>query len=126
MKSDRTTHLDVRRLLIGTGTGILCFLLGSLILAFILMKKDLSYSSIKIGCFTLTVISSFAAGFISKKKNRQKGIVCGLLAAVPLVLLELALLALFNRFHTSEEALLLIPAGILFGMIGGIISSNLR
>ncbi len=125
MRSHRIST-DVKRLLIGAGTGILCFLIGTLIIAFILLKNDLSFSSIKYICFALTTISAVAAGFAAKRKNKQKGIVCGLLASIPVLLTEFVVLLLLNHLQISEEALLLIPAGLLPGMIGGIISSNLR
>ena len=126
MRQEQYMQIYYRRLLIGSGTGVVCFLIGSAVTAFLMTKSDLSVTAITMICFSLTAIAGFLAGFVAKKGNKQKGIVCGFLAAVPPVLLELILFFAFNQFSMKEEVFLLIPVGLLCGMIGGIISSNLR
>ena len=126
MKLKTNKNADWRHLLIGMASGICVFLLSTVIMAVILTKNDLSYGAIKIACFFITIVSAFIAGFIGKKKNRMKGIVCGAVTSVFLLCFEYIVFIGNAGLHLSEEVVLLIPAGLSFGMVGGIVSSNMR
>ena len=126
MHTKSRINTDVKRIIKGTGAGLLSFLLESFIFAFVLTKNDLSLHTIKCVLFIVIAVSAMLAGFISKRKSHVKGIICGAISSIFLLLVEFSLLIGFNRFQLSQEALLLIPSGVLFGILGGIISSNLR
>lgn len=126
MKSKCRLHPEVKGILLGSAAGTIAFLCASLVAALILTKSDIAYHTIKYICFGIVAVSSFLAGFIGKKKTKMKGIVAGLLASSVLVLLIFALLIAANHCRFGEDAYLLIPSGLLFGVLGGIISSNMR
>lgn len=116
----------IKSLLMGLLAGTILFLLASVVLAFVMTKSDISYPVIRYVCFGITAAASLTAGFVGKKRSRLKGICAGLIAAALLVVPVFLLTVLVNRFRFSEEILLLLPVGLLFGAIGGIISSNMR
>ena len=126
MKSKHRVSAEFRRLMFGAGTGIATFLAMSLLAAFILTKKDLSYPVIRYVVVFAAALSAALAGFVAKRKNRIKGIVCGVLGGISVLIPVGALLFVFNGTGMAGEALLVIPAVILCGAAGGVISSNLR
>ena len=126
MKTKVRLHPEVKGLLLGTAAGCIAFLCASLVAALILTKSDISYHTIKYVCFGVTAVSSFLAGFIAKKRSKLKGILAGLLSSAILVAAIFILLVIVNRCGFGEDAYLLIPSGLLFGVLGGIISSNMR
>ena len=126
MKRTYKMNAEVKRLLLGAGAGIIFFLIGTLVTSFVLTKNDLSYRSIKYITFAVTAASAFIAGFIAKKKNRIKGIACGAIASSAVLALVYLILLPLNGFQVTEDAFLLLPSGLLFGVLGGVISSNVR
>ena len=126
MKTKIKTEAGIKSLLIGAAAGMIFFLLSSLAAAMILTKSDLSYHTIKYTCFAVTVISGFLAGFIGRRGARIKGIVAGALSSLLMSVLIVCAVMAVNGFSCSEEVFLLLPAGVFFGMFGGIVSSNLR
>ena len=77
MKSKNRKNPEIRRLMIGASAGIISFLLISLLAAFILTKKDLSFPVIRYVVVFASAFSAALAGFVAKRKNRVKGILCG-------------------------------------------------
>ena len=126
MKQKFRLQPDLKGILLGAVSGSAFFLCVSLITALLLTKSDISFHTIKYVCFGATVVSSFLAGFIAKKKARLKGILAGLLSSSVLVAAVFIILVTVNRCRFGEDAYLLIPSGLLFGVLGGIISSNMR
>ena len=126
MKTTIKNNPAIKRLLIGAATGIIFCLLSTLITAFILTKNDLSFNTVKYLCFAVIAASCSLAGFIGKKNNKMKGIVCGAITSLLVVFFVVLIVLLVNRFKTGEDVFLLVPAGLSFGILGGIISSNLR
>lgn len=126
MKAKNRLDPNVKGILYGAIAGTVFFVIASLITAFILTKEDVSYHTVKYICFGLTITSSFIAGFVAKKKAKLKGILAGVISSSFLIAAVFMVLLLLNRFKIGEDAYLLIPSGLLFGVLGGIISSNLR
>lgn len=114
------------RIMTGAGIGLIFFMISTFFAAFVLTKSDLTYKSIKIIIFVISMISAFITGFISKKKNKMKGIAAGAIATTILLCLIILIMLFVSGFHLKEEAFLLIPAAMSFGILGGIISSNQR
>lgn len=126
MKTKAHLHPEAKGILIGSAAGIIAFIFLSMIAALILTKSDIAYHTIKYVCFGAVAVSSFFAGYIGKKRTKLKGITAGLLASSVLVVTVFTILIIANHGSFGEDAYLLIPSGLLFGMLGGIISSNLR
>ena len=126
MKSKKRINTDAKRLLIGAGMGISFFLLIDLIAAFVLTKTDLSYPVIRYVMVFGVAFSAALGGFVAKRKNRIKGLVCGLISGAAVLFSAYLLLFIFNGYEMTGEALLMIPAALICGTTGGIISSNLR
>lgn len=126
MKTKHRINPEIRRMMIGAGVGIISFLTISLLAAFILTKKDLSFPVIRYVVVFAAAFSAALAGFIAKRKNRIKGILCGLTVALAVLLPVGLLLIAFNGVDIAGEALLLIPTVFICGATGGVISSNLR
>lgn len=126
MKMNYHNKRGVRSLLIGTAAGLLFFLTASLVTALILTKSDLPYHTIKYVCFAVTMVSGFLSGFIGRRGAPLKGILAGALSSLLLTVVILCAVMAVNGFACREEVFLLLPAGVFFGMLGGIVSSNLR
>ena len=126
MKAKVKINTDLKSLLCGVITGAAFFIVSSLVAAMILTKNDLSYQTVRYILSILTVISACIAGYIGKRRCKMKGIAAGLITSAVLVALVFIGLLLINWFSIGEEALLLLPTGLLFGALGGIVSSNMR
>ena len=126
MKAKVKLNTDLKSLLCGVLTGAAFFITASFAAAFILTKNDLSYLTVKYTFVIFTVLSAFIAGYMGKRRCKMKGITAGLITSAVLVALIFAVLLVINGFSIGEEALLLLPVGLLFGALGGIISSNMR
>ena len=126
MNKRHKMETGIKHLLIGTAVGALFFLTASFIAAIILTKSDLSYRSIEYTCFAVTAASCFLAGFISRRGGQFRGIAAGAISSLVLSVLITLVFTASCGFNYSGEVYLLLPAGVVFGMLGGIVSSNLR
>lgn len=126
MKSKNRINPDLRRMIVGAITGITAFLVNSLLAAFILTKKDLSYPVVRYVVAAAAAFSAFLAGFAAKRKNHIKGFICGLSGGIAVLIAVMLLLVSFNGIKMAGESLLLIPIVLFCGAAGGIISSNMR
>lgn len=59
-------------------TSVIITLLALAILAFLMLRMELSSNAENIGLICISVISCFAGGFFCGKKNRKKGFLWGL------------------------------------------------
>ena len=126
MKTKHNNSRGIRSLLIGTTAGLLLFLISSLVTALILTKSDLSYRTIRSICFAVTMVSGFFSGYLGRRGVQLKGILAGAISSLVLTVIILCVFLAVNGFSCGKEVFLLLPAGVVCGMLGGIVSSNLR
>ena len=122
----KSNHTELKHILTGSAIGLLFFVVVSFIAAFILTKSDLGYHTVRYAVCMATAVSAFLAGFVSKKQNRMKGILCGALSGGVVLAVEFAAVLLFCGLEIRGESFLLIPAALVSGMLGGVIASNVR
>ena len=105
------------------GTALLT---GSLFLAaFVCLQKDASGWALRLSAYLCCALSALTAGCFAAKSVGKSGLLCGLLAAVPLCILLLILcLAMYGtvgKGFSIGSALML-----FFGALGGIGILNIR
>ena len=116
----------IKHILTGTVTGLIFLLIATAVTAFVLTKSDLGYQLLRYTLCFMTAVAAFVAGFVSKKKNRLKGIVCGLISGMAVLAVVMAILLIVCGVNIRGESVLLIPSAMISGMLGGVISSNVR
>ena len=117
---------DIKRILTGAAVGTAVFFLFTMILALLLTKTDLSFTAVRLSCLAITAVSALIGGYTAKRKCKMKGIVCGTAVSGIQLLIILSLCFAINGFQSAGYLYLLAPACLLFGILGGIISSNIR
>ena len=76
--------------------------------------------------YFFVALASFITGNSSYFKFKGRGIITGFLGALPLVLSILIFIAVFSYNTISSYILILLPIGLIFGALGGIIGSNTK
>ena len=84
-------------------------------------KENMIYVSL-----IFLAISAFASGFITGIKERRNGLISGVLSALPITLLLIALSFVFNGFHADFTLLVSVAVSLLLSALGGIVSVNIR
>ncbi|MBQ3136087.1 MAG: TIGR04086 family membrane protein [Clostridia bacterium] len=71
-------------------------------------------------------VSSFASGFVAGFKERKKGIICGMLSALPFLLIICILSIILNKFDIDYNLIISIIAALIFSAVGGIVAVNIK
>ncbi len=126
MRTKNRLNPGIKHIATGSIAGLLFFLITTTVTALILTRSDLGYQILRYTVCILTAAAAFIAGFISKKNNRMKGIVCGLISGLTVLAAVSAILLIVCGGNIRGESVLLIPSAMVSGMLGGVISSNVR
>lgn len=103
----------------GLAVSAVCFLLLSLL---IYKVNDTSFYYYAI--FFCVSLGAFISGYISYQKLGGRGILCGFISAMILLLLFFVTILFVNRFNFTSRILLIIPICLVPGVLGGILSAN--
>ncbi len=104
--------------------GVISTLLGILVLALAYYKLSLNSEFTYYFTYIFISFGAFLTGYSTYKKFKNRGIVSGALGAVPLLVFNLIFILIFSFKSVNAFVLLVIPITVLFGSIGGIVSSN--
>lgn len=119
-KNGRRSYLKLQ--LINLGVYAVLFMLLCLIAVSTDIKKEhtLYAALIYIG------IASFVSGFIFGLKERKNGILCGIFGSLPLNIVLIFASLISNGFSIDLNILYSLLTGLMCGVIGGIVSVNIR
>ncbi len=105
---------------------LIIYILIFLLYGFICLKVDLNSDHTFIVAISMFFISSFLVGFISCTKIRQKGLVSGVLYAVPMNSISILISLVMNGFKPDLRAAIIIAVMLVSSASGGIISVNTK
>lgn len=104
--------------------GITVVICGILITSLAYYKTSINSDYIYYLNYFFIAVGAFITGNSTHKKFKGRGIINGVLGAVPLVLSILVFIATFSYNTISSFVLIIVPITLLFGSIGGIVGSN--
>ena len=113
-------------LLTGTAAGLIAAFLLVCLLAFYITKKDVSIAKLPYYYTACCGIGCFICSFITSRKLKFRGILSGLICALIYSAVLLLITFILSGFAFSVHYAVIIIINIITGLIGGVISKNLR
>ncbi len=106
--------------------GLIVAISGILFASFAYYKTSINSDLIYFSNYFFIALAAFIAGNSTYNKFKGRGIINGVLGAMPLVLSILIFIAVFSYNTISVFVLIIVPIVLLFGSLGGIIGSNTK
>ncbi|MCH5197925.1 MAG: TIGR04086 family membrane protein [Oscillospiraceae bacterium] len=122
----KTQKSPLKSIVAGTCIGIILSLLLISVFAFILTKKDIEIKHLPLFILIAGAIGSLSSSFINTKKLKLRGIFSGLISSLVFSGVYLLICFIASGFSVSLVLLITIPLNTAAGVIGAIISRNLR
>ena len=94
--------------------------------AFICYKADAEHKYYFIIMIIICSVSSFFGGVFASGKMKEKGIICGLLGALPVIVFTVIASVAAGGFAPGIKLLVVCLAMLLSGAVGGILTANMR
>lgn len=116
----------LKSIVTGTCIGLIITTVLISVFAFILTKKDIEIKHLPSFIIISGAIGSFVASFFNTKKLKLRGILSGIISSLVFSGIYLLLCFILSGFSVSLTLFLTIPVNVLTGVIGAIISKNLR
>lgn len=114
------------KLLFAGAVGAVVFLAVSAFGSFVALKADAPPDSAALIARICAAIAAFAAGFAAARPTRQKGLLTGLAAAVPLIAVIMGVSMLADRASSGKDMLILAAIALPCAALGGIAAANMR
>ena len=117
----RVTFL--KKIMWGSIFSLIFFFVLMLILALIVIKAGISESVQSILVFFVSLLSTFTGAFLSLRKTREKGLISGVLASLPVIIIvSFVILAVADNVGIRTVIMSLLM--MLGGALGGIAAVN--
>ena len=117
----RVTFL--KKIMWGSIFSLIFFFVLMLILALIVVKAGISESVQSILVFFVSLLSTFAGAFLSLRNTREKGLLSGVLASLPVIIIvSFVILAVADNVGIRTVIMSLLM--VLGGALGGIAAVN--
>ena len=117
----RVTFL--KKIMWGSIFSLIFFFVLMLILALIVVKAGISESVQSILVFFVSLLSTFTGAFLSLRKTREKGLLSGVLASLPVIIIvSFVILAVADNVGIRTVIMSLLM--MLGGALGGIAAVN--
>lgn len=113
-------------ILTSNAISLVCTVFLTAICSLILMKSQVLSDSLTpyfVGCLA---IGSLINGFISAKKCSLKGILSGLISAVPFAFVIVIIMIFFTRGQLAPNTFLVLLTALVCSTLGGIFGANTR
>lgn len=116
----------IKQLLLSSFFGVILFLILSCLFLIIIIMKNSAFSD-KTFIFSLItlVVSSLFCGFLSAKRNKLKGVICGSISGFVMCAVIYLITAVASGFSFSYKAIIILPAVIISSVIGAILKKNI-
>ncbi|MBQ7118220.1 MAG: TIGR04086 family membrane protein [Clostridia bacterium] len=127
--SDRKRSKTNSKILSYVKTEILSIIIfGALlvILSAVCVKADINKESMSYIALVFIGVISLTTGFLFGIRERKNGIVCGILGALPVNLLIIAVSLIINKFSVDINILYTALVCLVSSSVGGIVSVNIR
>ncbi|MBR3767900.1 MAG: TIGR04086 family membrane protein [Clostridia bacterium] len=106
--------------------GVFSAVIILMLCAFVLVKNDIPSEYIKFFWIPVSIVSGLISGLLAGKLTQSRGIIWGSLSSLIVAVIAFLTIFIFNSFSINLLTFLIIPLTVLFGAVGGIISSNLK
>lgn len=106
--------------------GLLLYFICLSLFSLVVLKQNLSFNKMPLLLFISCLISAFGAGFVLSRRMQVKGLLAGVLAALPLMFVEMLILISMSQPEVGGHIYLLIPTMLVSGAVGGILAVNLK
>lgn len=116
----------IKSIIIGTFIGIITAAVLISVFAFILTKKDIEIKFLPSFVLISGGLGSLVSSFINTKKLHLRGIISGLISSLVFSGIYIFICFILSGFSASITLFLSFPINIITGIIGAIISKNLR
>ena len=121
---------SLREVLLPMGLSVilgLCVFFGVVSLfAFLAADHGLDLSAARYMLLAASVFSALAAGFFMARRMNARGLISGVVAALPLLLFEIIFIIAFSGGFVSGAVYAFIPVMIFAGAVGGIFAANFK
>lgn len=117
---------NILGIILSSSIGFISIIVLTLISSIILTKSTALSNSTTIYFIGSVSIGSLITGFIASKKCEFKGIVCGIVASLPQMILVTIMMLVFSHGRLISKSAILFIGIALFSSIGGIISANTK
>ena len=104
--------------------GFLVFIIGSLLLGFLLFKSQNNSLTLYIFLYFVIALGGFISGFSAYRRLKGRGFINGVIASIVYCSFIFFVVILMMRFNVSAQMLLLIPICVLSGFLGGTVGAN--
>ncbi len=108
--------------LIGTISSIIL----SILFSYVISRSPVISNFISLYFIISVVFGAFVCGFLSSKLLKFKGIISGLISAFSFILLILLIMLIASNGSLSPYVILLVLFVVLFSIVGGIVSANMK
>ena len=105
---------------------VLIYILLTLIAAFACYKADISKEKYYLIMLVISCVSSIIGGFRTTRLNKEKGLISGILGALPIMLMTLIFALLFNNGILGIAILIPLLITLVSGAVSGAVAINLR
>lgn len=113
-------------ILIANAIGLVILFILLIICSMILQRSQTLTENLAIYFTACAAIGSFFNGFTAAKKCTVKGLISGLLTALPYAFIITVIMLFFTKGQLQPTSLILYVAVILSSVTGGICSANTR
>lgn len=122
---EETITKKVKNIFKGVSIAIIFTLLSLFIFAIILTYTNVQESFIQPVIIVITAISIFIGSSIGNIHMQKNGILNGgIIGATYLIIIYMISSIINNNFKITKETIIIMVAGMIFGVIGGIIGVN--
>ena len=125
-RTGATEKSELKTYLISALKGLILFFTLFALSAFICYKADAEHKYYYIIMIIICVISGFFGGVFTSGKMKEKGIICGFLGALPIIAVSLTASIAVGGFALNVKLLVACLVILLSGVIGGILTANMR
>lgn len=105
---------------------VLIYIILTLISAFICYKADISKDKYYIVMLVICAVSAMIGGFRITRLNKEKGLINGIIGAIPVMSVTLFFALLFNNGILNITILIPLLIGLVSGAASGAVAINLR
>lgn len=113
-------------IMLSTVVGVIITFLLSFLLSFIINKSEKIPENLCWHLLGIIIIGSFTNGFISTFRCKLKGIVIGLISAIPFSLFITVALLIFSNGQIEAKTGILYLFLFMFSIFGGIVGANTK
>lgn len=115
----------IKQLLLSSFFGVILFLILSCLFSIIIMKNSAFSDKTFIFSLITLIVSSLFCGFLSAKRNKLKGVICGSISGFVMCAVIYLITAVASGFSFSYKAIIILPAVIISSVIGAILKKNI-